>query len=99
MRDGFVGRLLILTAQTAGLDDSQTVSEPKRANWVFLAFRLTAPPSPLLCAPFLGRFRAVAQLGRALRSGRRGRGFESRQPDHATHGQDRGITGWRSKPI
>ena len=25
--------------------------------------------------------RAVAQLGRALRSGRRGRGFESRQPD------------------
>ena len=26
--------------------------------------------------------RAVAQLGRALRSGRRGRGFESRQPDH-----------------
>ena len=31
--------------------------------------------------------RAVAQLGRALRSGRRGRGFESRQPDHATHGR------------
>ena len=29
--------------------------------------------------------RAVAQLGRALRSGRRGRGFESRQPDHAFH--------------
>ncbi len=27
--------------------------------------------------------RAVAQLGRALRSGRRGRGFESRQPDHS----------------
>ena len=26
--------------------------------------------------------RAVAQLGRALRSGRRGRGFKSRQPDH-----------------
>src|SRR5437763_4719252 len=26
--------------------------------------------------------RAVAQLGRALRSGRRGRGFKSHQPDH-----------------
>ena len=29
----------------------------------------------------LGRARAVAQLGRALRSGRRGRGFKSHQPD------------------
>ena len=28
--------------------------------------------------------RDVAQLGRALRSGRRGRGFESRHPDHSS---------------
>ena len=28
-----------------------------------------------------GTVRAVAQLGRALRSGRRGRGFKSHQPD------------------
>ena len=27
------------------------------------------------------KLRAVAQLGRALRSGRRGRGFKSHQPD------------------
>src|ERR1041384_2177606 len=30
--------------------------------------------------------RAVAQLGRALRSGRRGRGFKSHQPDAASSG-------------
>ena len=29
----------------------------------------------------IGAIRAVAQLGRALRSGRRGRGFKSHQPD------------------
>ena len=29
--------------------------------------------------------RGVAQLGRALRSGRRGRGFESRRLDHKPH--------------
>ena len=29
------------------------------------------------------KFRAVAQLGRAPRSGRGGRGFESLRPDHA----------------
>jgi hypothetical protein len=32
--------------------------------------------------------RGVAQLGSALRSGRRGRGFKSRHPDHVTF-QDR----------
>ena len=32
-------------------------------------------------APAATLIRAVAQPGRALRSGRRGRGFESRQPD------------------
>ena len=32
--------------------------------------------------------RAVAQLGSALRSGRRGPGFKSRQPDH--HDASRG---------
>jgi hypothetical protein len=31
--------------------------------------------------------RAVAQLGRAPRSGRGGRGFESRRPDHAENEQ------------
>ena len=45
-----------------------------------MTFRLTlphrAPTFAALCP------RAVAQLGRALRSGRRGREFESRQPDH-----------------
>ena len=32
------------------------------------------------------KIRAVAQLGRALRSGRRGRGFKSHQPDVLHHG-------------
>ncbi len=30
----------------------------------------------------MGRYRGVAQLGRALVSGTRGRGFESRRSDH-----------------
>src|SRR3984885_2854746 len=34
-----------------------------------------------------GFTRGVAQLGSALRSGRRGRGFESRHPDHVTAGE------------
>ena len=37
-------------------------------------------PMPRFFPPFTQR--AVAQLGRALRSGRRGRGFESRRPEN-----------------
>jgi hypothetical protein len=35
------------------------------------------------------KWRAVAQLGRALRSGRRGRGFKSHQPDCSRERQRR----------
>ena len=41
---------------------------------------LTARVSPLRLDYFHSR--AVAQFGSALRSGRRGPGFKSRQPDH-----------------
>ncbi len=41
------------------------------------------------CIIFCVAKRAVAQLGSALRSGRRGRGFKSRQPDNS-----KGITGY-----
>jgi hypothetical protein len=34
------------------------------------------------------KIRGVAQLARALRSGRRGRGFKSHHPDHITSAYD-----------
>ena len=44
-------------------------------------------PSSAAMAPILGpHFRGVAQLGRALRSGRRGRWFESSHLDHRKKG-------------
>ncbi len=46
---------------------------------------LKTPVDPTRATAYFSRLwkrRAVAQLGRGLRSGRRGRGFESRQPDH-----------------
>ncbi len=40
-------------------------------------------PSSAAKAPLGAKFRGVAQLGRALRSGRRGRWFESSHLDHS----------------
>ena len=53
-------------------------------------------------APAPGRAakrRAVAQLGRALRSGRRGRGFKSHQPDGFAGSGGRGTTSSRISGI
>jgi hypothetical protein len=47
------------------------------------SFLLTRLPRPALVTLLSRICRAVAQLGRALRSGRRGRGFKSPQPDHS----------------
>src|SRR5436190_21800250 len=47
------------------------------------SFLLTRFPGPALVTVLSRICRAVAQLGRALRSGRRGRGFKSPQPDHS----------------
>ena len=38
------------------------------------------------------KFRGVAQFGRALRSGRRGRGFESRHLDQITNPANQGFS-------
>jgi len=50
------------------------------------------------------KLRAVAQLGRALRSGRRGRGFKSHQPDHFSQTQPRcaakaRVKQWQWRPF
>ena len=42
-------------------------------------------PPPVVVSTAAGSHRAVAQLGRAPRSGRGGRGFESLRPDHSVN--------------
>ena len=54
--------------------------------------RLSLRPSPHHAIKTL--LRAVAQLGRALRSGRRGRGFESHQPDFPRFHSHSQADGW-----
>jgi hypothetical protein len=54
------------------------MARPQRRRMRFLLENATLPPHLALL-----QRRAVAQLGSALEWGSRGRGFESRRPDHA----------------
>src|SRR6267143_5819330 len=65
---------------TVSMEIISTNYAPKRH---FIFGRTEACFSTLPWYSLLDPARAVAQLGRALRSGRRGRGFKSHQPDHS----------------
>ena len=67
------GRALLFASRPAAVRRAGRRIAPKALG--------SAPRRPCMIAAR----RDVAQLGRALRSGRRGRGFESRHPDHPTH--------------
>ena len=71
-----VAPCIMIAVQSGDSDDSGRPSP--RATSMTLRFAI------LVIACIMNRgLRAVAQLGSALRSGRRGRGFKSRQPDHS----------------